>query len=89
MGRRKCDVCSGTTGSVVYDANLPGVGWCWCCHSCFQAHKGKLGIGRGQKYKQVADGTITQEKGGSMPGQSFAQTAYRDGIEPWVEGVNT
>lgn len=55
-----CDVCKATKLEEVYDAVLPcinpfasQVGWCWCCKECFQHGRGQLGIGAGQRYKNV------------------------------------
>jgi len=62
----KCDLCgrSFKQVSVMYDANLRGVGWCNCCHSCFQVHKGTLGVGRGQKYQKQDNNSWLCVKGG-------------------------
>jgi hypothetical protein len=64
---KTCDLCSGSMAkaSVMYDATLPGVGWCNCCHSCFQAYRGKLGEGRGQKYKRTPEGWLLVKGGGN------------------------
>lgn len=50
-----CDVCGGKLGSVMYDAKIQGMFGC-VCHSCFTSCGGKLGIGKGQKYKRTKEG---------------------------------
>lgn len=49
-----CDGCSGTLGSVMYDARTTSGQWGNLCHSCWQRMTTKkLGTGYGQKYKRV------------------------------------
>ena len=52
---KNCDICKGTLGSVMYDARVAGA-WGCTCHACFTAHGGKLGMGKGQKYKRTKEG---------------------------------
>lgn len=49
--------------TVMYDANLPRMGWGNWCHGCFTEYGGKLGTGRGQKYKRNADGKFEKVEG--------------------------
>lgn len=57
---KQCDVCSGEFGSVMYDAKIQGMFGC-VCHGCFKAYDGKLGTGKGQKYKKTKDGFLLVE----------------------------
>lgn len=56
-----CDLCGCAIKKVFYDFSVPGDGrWGNGCHSCFRARGGKLGIGRGQKYRKEEDGNFWQ-----------------------------
>lgn len=57
-----CDLCGRSIGKVFYDFSLPGDGrWANGCPPCFRAHKGKLGVGRGQKYVRSSDGSYVKD----------------------------
>lgn len=68
---KTCQCCNGSMAkaTVMYDANLRGVGWCNCCHACFQAYRGKLGVGLGQKYRRQPSGQWLLVKGGGGNGE--------------------
>ena len=51
-----CQISDQPFGAVMYDANLPGLGWCNCCEDTFEKYRGRLGTGLGQKYELQADG---------------------------------
>lgn len=46
----KCDICGKPFGPTFYDFKTAWGPWALACHTCFKAHNGKLGTGRGQEY---------------------------------------
>lgn len=51
-----CQLSGAPFNGVMYDANLPGVGWGNFNEATFKRYGGRLGTGFGQKYEQQADG---------------------------------
>jgi hypothetical protein len=51
-----CQLSGKPFNGVMYDANLPGIGWGLWCYEAFEYHGGKLGTGFGQKYRRQDDG---------------------------------
>jgi len=51
-----CQLSNESYNGVMYDANLPGIGWGNWNEATFKAHGGRLGTGLGQKYEQQSDG---------------------------------
>lgn len=63
-----CDRCGRMFGEFMYDAAVKGFygdPWGCMCETCFKVHKGRLGLGLGQKYEQREDGKFWQIEGGS------------------------
>lgn len=52
----KCQLTGRPFNGVMYDSNLPGVGWGNWCEETHNERGGSLGLGRGQKYKLMGDG---------------------------------
>jgi hypothetical protein len=51
-----CQVNGTPLGDVMYDANVPGIGWGNIGHDAFVSYGCSLGLGRGQKYERQPDG---------------------------------
>lgn len=52
----ECDLCDQKDLNVLYDARMLVTGqWAFCCEDCFMDQCVGLGIGKGQKYKEVQD----------------------------------
>jgi len=51
-----CQLTGKPFNGVMYDANLPGLGWGNFCFEAFDERGGKLGTGLGQKYRLQDDG---------------------------------
>lgn len=58
-----CQLGGGPFNGVMYDANLPGIGWGNWCYETFRAAGGKLGTGFGQKYRLQDDGRWLKVEG--------------------------
>ena len=58
-----CQLSGQPFGEMMYDANLPGIGWGNWCHDTFVAGGGKLGTGLGQKYVKQDNGRWLKVEG--------------------------
>lgn len=58
-----CQLRNKPFGGVMYDANLPGIGWGNWCQETFEQFGGKLGTGLGQKYVLQDDGRWLKVEG--------------------------
>ena len=52
-----CDLCQQPFGKAMYDCATRYGAWGNLCHSCWTAEGRPLGLGKGQKYKKMPDGT--------------------------------
>lgn len=51
-----CQLCGKPFDGIMFDANLPGLGWGNYCKATFDRLGGRLGVGLGQRYELGADG---------------------------------
>jgi hypothetical protein len=53
---KECDICHRPLQKVFYDCKTVSGPWANLCHQCFKWHGVGLGLGRGQKYKELPTG---------------------------------
>lgn len=58
-----CQLTNRPFNEVMYDANLPGIGWGNWCQETFDEYRGRLGTGLGQKYVLQDDGRWLKVEG--------------------------
>ncbi len=84
-----CQVSGLPFEDVMYDANIPGMGWGNINQATFDALGCRLGVGKGQRYRKQPDGRWLQVAGGEHTPLAEVVELRDDRVKPTPPGTPT